>query len=108
MEVSLSEIKEMFTSNTNQPNGSDYEVGKPYTIMTVLGWYKGSLTKETDKTLTLIDASWVAQTERFSEYVKDDKNVKEEEPFMDGQKIIIERSSVIGSFQMPTLIRKLK
>jgi len=109
MEITLNELKDLIVgANASQSTESDYIVGSHYTIMTVLGWYKGTLTKETDKTLTLINASWVASTQRFSEYVKDDKNVKEEEPFMENQKVIIERTSVIGSFLMPTLTRKLK
>lgn len=112
MEVKLSELKELImqssTSDNSATASSDYEIDSHYTIMTVLGWYKGTLTKETDKTLTLVNASWVASTERFSEYVKDDSNVKEEEPFLERTKVIIERTSVIGSFKMPSLTRKLK
>lgn len=116
MQVTLSELKELFTplnqvnakSVSNEICGSDFETGKHYTIMTVLGWYKGTLIKETEKTLTLVDASWVSETERFSEYVKDDSKVKEEEPFMKETKVIIERTSIIGSFQIPSLTRKLK
>lgn len=95
-------------TDTTTDTTTDYEIGKPYNFMTVLGWYKGILTKETAKTFTLEDASWVAESGRFSEYVLDDSNVKEEEPFAPKSKFIIERSSVIGGFQLPKITRKLK
>lgn len=108
MELSLKDLKELLTSKTEAAYESDYELEKPYTIKTVLGWYKGILTKETPKTLTLEDCSWVAQTKRFSDYVLDDNQVEEEEPFAKETKFIIERSSVIGGFRMPLINRKLK
>lgn len=113
MQVNLLELKELLlgTSNNTTPinqGDSDYEIGKGYNFMTVLGWYKGILTKETDKTFTIENASWVSESERFSEYVKDDSKVKEEEPFEAKTKLIIERSSVIAGFQLPSITRKLK
>ena len=112
MELSINDLKQLIGTwipqSLPQSWSTDFEVGKPYTIKTVLGWYKGILTKETDKTLTLQNCSWVAQTKRFSEYAVDDSKVEEEEPFAENTKFIIERTSVIGSFQMPSITRKLK
>ena len=108
-------LQEMFlkmafeeTKSNSSETLTEYEIGKPYTLMTVLGWYKGILVSETDKTLTLTNASWVAESGRFSEYVKDDSNVKEEEPFEEHTKLIVERSSLIAGFKIPGITRKLK
>ena len=108
MELTIQDLKELIGTRTISKNVSDYEVGKPYTIKTVLGWYKGVLTCETRQTLTLENCSWVAQTKRFSEYVLDDSKVEEEEPFAEKTKFIIERTSIIGGFQMDSIVRKLK
>ena len=108
MELTIQDLKELIGTKTTSINKSDYEIGKPYTVKTVLGWYKGILTSETSRTLTLENCSWVAQTKRFSEYAIDDSKVEEEEPFAESTKFIIERSSVIGAFKMPLITRKLK
>lgn len=108
MELKISDLKELLGAQSNQVNDSDYEIGKPYNLMTVLGWYKGILVKETSKTLTLKNASWVSETGRFSEYVNDDSVVKEEEPFAEDTLVIIERTSLIGGFKIPKITRKLK
>jgi len=111
MNLTISDMRELFLGQENpkqQNNDSDYEIGKPHNIMTVLGWYKGILTKETPKTLTLENCSWVSESGRFSEYVNDDSVVKEEEPFAEKTKVIIERTSIIGAFQIPKITRKLK
>lgn len=114
MELTIKDLKDILTSNLTQvqtstcSNKTDYEIGKPYTIMTVLGWFKGRLLTETDKTLTLVDCSWVSESKRFSDYVNDDSQVNEEEPFAENTKVIIERTSIIGSFEMPSITRKLK
>jgi hypothetical protein len=107
MELSLKDLKELLSPRVCLIE-TDYEIGKPYTIKTVLGWYKGILTKETKQTLTLEDCSWVAQTKRFSDYVLDDSQVEEEEPFAKETKFIIERTSIIGGFRMSSITRKLK
>ena len=97
-----------FGENKQTASESYYEVGKDYNLMTVLGWYKGKLERITDKELVLKDASWVSESERFSEYAADSSNVKEEEPFPENTRMIVERTSLIGGFEIKSLIRKLK
>lgn len=72
-----------------------YIVGKLYFIRTVTFYYIGRLIAMTPIELVLDQCSWVADTGRFSDALKNG-TVNENEPFPDGP-VIIGRSVVIDA-----------
>jgi len=78
-------IKALSKGNENQlgPCDSDpvWSVGEWYLIRTVTMIDVGRLVKVTDKELVLADASWIADTGRFSECLLDPDVINESEPF---------------------------
>ena len=111
MEISFQELRSLLgqSSSTIGPYSEDhYVVGKPYMVHTVTGFYKGILDKVTQTEFVLSEASWVADTGKFSNSVENDDNVSEEEPFGKSQKLIINRGSMVIAYQIPKITRKLK
>lgn len=72
-----------------------YIVGKLYFIRTVTFYYVGRLIAITPMELVLDQCSWVADTGRFSDALKNGV-VNENEPFPDGN-VIIGRGAVIDA-----------
>lgn len=60
---------------------SPFKVGKSYHIRTVTMAHAGIVKSIDDKFIVLESASWVADTGRFNEYLKNTSKVKENEPF---------------------------
>jgi hypothetical protein len=85
------------------------EIGKPYCLETVVRFYKG-IVREVTSTCAIIDtASWVAHTDKYSEFVKSDKNVKAEEPFRDDSQLVrISLAALMCVWEMESITRKLK
>lgn len=75
-----------------------YKIGKAYFIRTVTHHLVGTLVKVTSKELVLVDASWIADDGRFSNAIKEG-NLKEVEPFPDGDEVIIGRGSLIDAVE---------
>ena len=73
---------------------SSYVIGENYLIRTVTMIYTGKLVKVYDKELVVIDASWIPETERWSDCVKDGK-FKEVEPYPDGHEVILNREAIL-------------
>ena len=105
-EMNLKEIKEAkkeleeINSSLNQldipasTNDHPFEIGKNYFIRTVTMALLGKLIWVGDKELKLKEASWIADTGRFSNFLKEGK-VNEVEPFPD--EIIVGRGSIIDA-----------
>lgn len=72
-----------------------YEIGKNYLIRTVTMIQVGKLVKVLEKELVLENASWIADTGRFYNCLKNG-TFDEVEPFPDG-KIIVGRGAVIDA-----------
>jgi hypothetical protein len=58
-----------------------YQVGKTYVIRTVTMIQLGKLTAVYPQELVLEDASWIADTGRFANFLKDPELRSESEPF---------------------------
>ncbi len=69
-------------------------IGENYLIRTVTMIYTGKLTKVYDKELVIVDASWIPETERWAQTVKDGE-FKEVEPYPDGYEVILNREAML-------------
>lgn len=77
-----------------------WKVGKNYFIRTVTLHFTGKLVKVTPQELVLVDAAWIADTGRFSNFVKGDLRISVEiEPFPDKQRVIIGRGALIDAIE---------
>lgn len=96
-ELTFGQIKQL--SGLLAPVSSDnshWEVGKNYVIRTVTHIDIGTLTKVTDKEFVLINATWVADTGRFKEFVKTGE-INECEPYPDDLPVIVGRGALIDA-----------
>ena len=74
-----------------------YEIGENYFIQTVTHYYTGRLIQVLQNELILEEASWIADTGRFKEFIQDGK-FNEVEPYPSG-KLIIGRGSLVQAFE---------
>lgn len=72
-----------------------WEVGKNYVLRTVTMIDVGKLIEVTDNELVLEDASWIADTGRWNEFLNKG-TYSESEPFPDG-KVIVGRHAIIDA-----------
>jgi len=79
---------------------SVWNIGKNYFIRTVTLHFTGKLVAVTDKELVLVDAAWIADTGRFSQFVKGDlQSSVEIEPYPDKEKVIVCRGGIIDAIE---------
>ena len=103
------QIAALFNSATQAtclPVSHPYEIGKPYLIRTVSMIDTGRIVEVSATEIILEDASWIADTGRFSDALKS-CNFNEVEPFPDGR-VIINRSSVIDACKIEKIQRSQK
>ena len=93
-------LAEMFAKpqDETKAHAGFWEVGKPYLIRTVTMIDTGVLVAITDQEIILRDASWIANTGRFSAALES-CDFSEVEPFPDGL-VSIGRGAVIESVQI--------
>jgi len=89
-----------------QKNDSHWEIGENYLIRTVTMIDLGKLEKVTDNELVLSNASWIPDTGRFNQMLKEG-DFKEVEMFNKKNVMIINRKSIIDAqkvdFPLPTI-----
>ena len=90
--IKADSIPQMNTSDADYP----WEIGKPYFIQTVTHYYLGRLTGITENELVVCDASWVANTGRFNEFI-DGGEPAENEPYRTSSHVIISRGALISA-----------
>lgn len=88
----IKEIKSMFSEPTTEK--SPWIIGKPYFIRTVTMHLVGKLTLLTDKELLLEECSWIADSGRFHNSLKDG-TLDEVEPFVDN--VIVNRDCIVDA-----------
>lgn len=95
-DLTLGEIKELIELFGNKPteNHVPYKVGENYLIRTVTMIQIGKLESIGDKELVLSNASWIADTDRFHNALKDGK-LREVEPFIDN--VIVGRGAIVDA-----------
>jgi len=88
-------------------NASPYEIGAIYFIRTVTMNLTGVLVEVHDKELVLVDAAWIADTDRFNVSVRTGV-FREVEPFPDGKQVIVGRGALIDAVTIPVNPREVK
>lgn len=109
MELTIRDLKEILggertAETTKVPH--PYEIGKNYHVRTVTMAIAGKLKAVYQNELVFENASWVADSGRFSEYLKDTSNIKENEPFPND--VIIGRGAIIDCTEIESCFRDLK
>jgi len=96
----LKQLNSLLAGNTTSSNVDmgKWEIGKIYLVMTVTHYFAGILEDVNHHEVTLKDATWVADTGRFSDALLDQSVVKELELLPDGF-AIIGRGSIILAVQ---------
>jgi len=93
----IEELKEQISKLEQEQNKKDFEVGENYLIRTVTHINVGKLIKVTEKEFYLQDCSWVADTGRFANILKnglESEDSSEIEPFGEGI-VIVGRGALI-------------
>ena len=88
MELSIKDLKDLVSVQSGSKTLLPLEVGANYFISTVTKYYTGRLVRFDDTSLTIVDASWIADTGRFADAIKS-FNFSEVEPYPDGEEVII-------------------
>jgi len=92
-EIETLEKKKEKVSKVNLKN-SHLVIGENYLIRTVTMIYTGKLIKAYDKELVLINASWIPETARWTNTVKNGE-FNEVEPYPDDSEVIINREAIL-------------
>lgn len=74
-----------------------YKIGENIFVRTVTHILIGRLIAVYPTELVIEDASWVADTGRYADSMKDFSNLSEVEPYPDGLPVIIGRGSIIDA-----------
>lgn len=93
MELSLKDLKELFSTNHESEESHPYKIGEKYLIRTVTMIYTGRLEAVHKQELVLSDAAWIAETERWNETLNNG-SFKEVEPYPEGN-VIIGRGAIL-------------
>ena len=104
------ELANLFNNNQTQTNKPHpFEIGKNYFIRTVTMFHVGTLKEIYDDILVLSNASWVADTGRFSNAMQcglEEITGSEIEPFMNNNDVFVGRGALIDmtiyNFPLPT------
>ena len=91
--------------NTKVSGDHPYKVGSFYHVRTVTYATAGQLKAVYDKEMVFERASWVADTGRFNEYIKDRNNVKENE-FVG--EIIVNRDAIVDVIEVDSVYETTK
>jgi hypothetical protein len=91
MEISLSDLKELWSPESKQ---SAFRVGEKYLIRTVTLYYTGRIKKILSDEIVLEDAAWIADTGRFNNCLKSG-TFDEVEPFV--ADVIVPRGCIIDA-----------
>lgn len=99
--------EELTTTKTEVKDTScPYEVGKNYHVRTVTMAVAGKLKAVYSNELVLENASWVADTGRFNEYLADTSKLNENEPFK--YDVIVGRGAIVDCTQVDRVFEDVK
>jgi hypothetical protein len=87
----INQIKNLFDSNNNK---NPFKIGEKYFIRTVTNYFTGKLEEIYEKELVLSTAAWIADTGRYSEFLKNG-TPSEVEPILGN--VIVSRGSIIDA-----------
>jgi len=109
LKTELKNLEEQKDKLTTKQKGV-WQIGKNYFIRTVTMALCGKLVDVQEKELVLQNASWVADTGRFSNFIKDGtlSNSAEVEPFPDGLVIVGRGALIDATIWKHDLLKKQK
>ncbi len=90
----VEKLEQQRSKETTKKTGV-WEIGKHYVLRTVTMINVGKLIKVTDKELVLENASWIADTGRWNEFLRNG-SYDESEPFPDGE-VIVGRGALVDA-----------
>jgi hypothetical protein len=96
--LTIKEVKELTSllNHTSVAKANPFQIGKAYLIRTVTMTLVGRLKAVYDQELVLSEASWIADTGRFSDTLKKgESNLNEVEPFY--ADVIVGRGSIVDA-----------
>ena len=97
MELTIDDLRQLITvpkEPRKEPEGP-WQIGKWYLIRTVTMIDCGRLASVSDKELVLEDATWIADTGRFSDCLQDPGTINEAEPYKND--CIVGRGAIIDA-----------
>ena len=80
---------------TDEKKNHPYKIGEIYFIRTVTFYFAGRLKEVFENELVLTEASWISETGRFNESLKDASLLDEVEMYPDDTDVIIGRGAII-------------
>lgn len=92
------ELKEVIDALSARSQSHSFRMGTAYMIRTVTHYYLGRLISVTDSDLVLDDASWIPDTGRFYDSLKNG-TVNECEPFP--RPVILQRGAIVDATEWP-------
>ncbi len=93
MELQLNDLKELIGQSTTSHS---FKIGEKYLIRCITFYYVGEICAITDSDIVLQNASWVANTGRFHNALKDG-SLEEVEPFINN--VIVPRGCIVDATQ---------
>ena len=112
MNLSQETIKELILtlldldSSKTSKSQSPFKIGKNYHIRTVTMAHAGTVKSICGNFIVLENASWVADTGRFNEYLRDTAKVKENETFKND--VIIGLGSIVDATEIDSAYSSVK
>jgi len=91
-EMKVSDLLKLTSVFGSDGSHTAYKVGEQYLIRTVTLYYTGRIKQITSQELVLEDASWIPDTGRFHDCLKEGK-FNEVEPFIDD--VIVPRAAIV-------------
>ena len=103
-------LKELLKEELGQCDGPNvsmfWVIGKSYHIRTVTMDFAGTLKAISDNELVLSDASWIADSGRFNEYLKDTSKVSENEPYKND--VCVNRQAITDATEIDKQFTEVK
>ena len=105
-ELTLGQIKELMSFTNQSKTDCPFEIGKNYLIRTATFTISGKIESKDSVFLVLSSASWIADTGRFNECLKDQNKFSEVEPFLNN--CIVSKLSIVDATEIKELITTVR
>ena len=103
MEISFKDLKDLLQGDDKS---HPFSIGSFYHVRTVTMAIAGKLKAVHNQELVFSDASWVADSGRFNEYLCDTSKAKENEPFKND--VVIGRGSIVDMTLVSSVCEEIK
>ena len=107
LEVIKALVSDNETAAAPAPTTSFWVIGKNYFMRTVTYALTGKLVEVSPTEIVLVDAAWIADTDRYADSMKSGE-FREVEPYPDGQLVLVNRTAIVDATTIKTLPREQK